>query len=611
MPGSAMIGNLAVNLTMETAAFLRGANIAQKRMESFRGKMVGIGAKVAAVGASMSAGLTAPLVLFGQSAFKAASDAAELDSAFAQTFGKMTGSMDAWAKATGDAMGRSTREIKDAANTFGIFFNTAMPPGKAAQMSQTFAKLAEDLGSFYNVDTDTAIEKLRSGLAGEAEPLRAFGVFLNEAAVKAKAAQMGIVGVNGALTDQQKIAVRAALILEQTTKAQGDVARTSSGTANQIRASKAAWEELQITVGTKLLPALTPLIEKLGAILTAFTSLSPTTQTWVVGIAAAVAVLGPVTTAIGGLVAASGMLLPLLVKMGPALVIVRTALLGLMANPYVLAGAALITGIYLAWTKWDKIVAIAKAVYEGVKAWIGDKLTAVLNAVRRPIDAVTGAFRTMWDKVVGHSYVPDMVDGIAQHFGRLQEEMVKPAEVAAQQVMQAFGDIAGRAIDDFGTAIADAALGTKSLADSFADMAKSIIHDLIEMTARFLIFRALAGIFGGAGAGLNNAGGLPAGWGGANPSTGPIGMASGGSGIFGGFGGIDRNILSLNGSPIARVSRGERFSVSPANDTQPVTVIQHNNFAGGAVTRDDLARMHQVTVAAAQRAVGERQRRAG
>jgi hypothetical protein len=44
----------------------------------------------------------------------------------------------------------------------------------------------------------------------------------------------------------------------------------------------------------------------------------------------------------------------------------------------------------------------------------------------------------MWDAVVGHSYVPDMVDGIRDHFARLDSEMVKPALEATRKVEEAF-----------------------------------------------------------------------------------------------------------------------------------------------------------------------------
>src|SRR3546814_8984316 len=87
---------------------------------------------------------------------------------------------------------------------------------KAAEMSQIFAQLAQDLGSFYNVDTETAIQKLRSGLSGESEPLRDFGVFLTEANVKAKALEIGLTGVGEELTEQEKILARNQLVLEAT-----------------------------------------------------------------------------------------------------------------------------------------------------------------------------------------------------------------------------------------------------------------------------------------------------------------------------------------------------------------------------------------------------------
>src|SRR3546814_10879060 len=101
-----------------------------------------------------------------------------------------------------------------------------------------------------------------SGLSGESEPLRDFGVFLTEANVKAKALEMGLTGVGDELTEQEKILARYQLVLEATKNAQGDVARTSDSTSNQMRRAAAAFEELRVAIGMKLLPVVTPLIEK-------------------------------------------------------------------------------------------------------------------------------------------------------------------------------------------------------------------------------------------------------------------------------------------------------------------------------------------------------------
>ncbi len=479
MASGSLIGNLAVNLSLETAAFQKGATYAQKQAANLQKKMQGIGDKLVVAGSKMTIGLTAPLAAFGISSFKAATDAAELQSSFDTTFGKMSGTMNKWAVATGNAMGRSTQEMQKAANTFGIFFNTAVDPAKAAAMSQTFSKLAQDLGSFYNVDTETAIEKLRSGLAGESEPLRAFGVFLTEAAVKAKAMELGLTGVGNALTEQEKIVARAALIYEQTAKAQGDVARTSEGTANQIRKSKAAFEELQVIVGTKLLPALTPLIEKLGAALTWFTNLPQPVQNVVLVMGALSAGLGPVLIVIGKL-------LPLVTALGPVFLALKTALIAariaaLAALPALVpflvplaALAAAVGAVYLAWKNWDKIGAIAERVYTAVKTWIVDKLNAVWDGLKTKIASVTNAFKDMYVAVVGNSYVPDMVGEIGQHMARLAGNMVNPAQDATMQTSDAFqalGDVAGEVM----RGLSDGLLGVAQKAESFGQLLKRVL----------------------------------------------------------------------------------------------------------------------------------------
>jgi len=70
------------------------------------------------------------------------------------------------------------------------------------------------------------------------------------------------------------------------------------------------------------------------------------------------------------------------------------------------------------------------------------------------------------------------------------------------------------------------------------------------------------------------------------PSLGGLfGFDSGGSFAVGGNSGIDRNILSLNGSPVARVSQGERIAIRPGGESGGMgTVInQVINVSTGVV----------------------------
>lgn len=439
---NAIIGALRVVFGADTAAFEKGATEVERRLAKTQKELASTADKFTSMGAKLTVGLTAPLTAFGVSSFKAASDAAELQSAFNQTFGAMAGAMNKWAEETGNAMGRSTQEMQKAANTFGIFFNTAADPAKAAAMSQTFAKLAQDLGSFYNTDTQTAIEKLRSGLSGESEPLGDFGVFLTEASVQAKAMEMGLSGVGNELTEQEKILARYQLILEATTNAQGDVARTGDGTANQIRKAQAAFEELQVVIGTKLLPVITPLIEKIGAAFEWFSQLPEPVQNVSLIFAGLATALGPIMLGIGGLVSGFSALLPVITALGPVLAVVKTAMLGLLTNPVILGAAAVIGGIYLAWKNWDKIEAIVSGLYKAVKAWMIDKLGAVFEWVVSKVRWVGDAFFKLYDAVVGHSYIPDMVDGIAEQMARLDGVMVDVAHKTTAKTAQAFKALA-------------------------------------------------------------------------------------------------------------------------------------------------------------------------
>jgi hypothetical protein len=59
-------------------------------------------------------------------------------------------------------------------------------------MSTKFVGLASDLASFNNTDPAQALDALRSGLTGETEPLKQYGINLNDAALKQEALRLGL-----------------------------------------------------------------------------------------------------------------------------------------------------------------------------------------------------------------------------------------------------------------------------------------------------------------------------------------------------------------------------------------------------------------------------------
>ena len=131
-------------------------------------------------------------------------------------------------------------------------------------MATTLTGLAGDLSSLHDVSVETALTALRAGLIGEAEPLRKLGILLDAATIKTKALEMGLIkNTKDALTPAIKSQAAYALILEKGTTAMGDFARTSDSATNVSKQLAGQWEQIQIQIGTALLPAFTALVTHL------------------------------------------------------------------------------------------------------------------------------------------------------------------------------------------------------------------------------------------------------------------------------------------------------------------------------------------------------------
>lgn len=142
----------------------------------------------------------------------------------------------------------------------GTLYNmtTSMGLSKDAsyELSTGLVALGEDMASFYNLSSEEAFTKLRSGLTGEAEPLKALGILINEQTVEQYAYATGIAKTGEKLTEQQKVLARYQAILAQTTNAQGDLARTLDSPANQMRIMMNDLKAASIEFGTALMPVV-------------------------------------------------------------------------------------------------------------------------------------------------------------------------------------------------------------------------------------------------------------------------------------------------------------------------------------------------------------------
>ncbi len=245
----AVIGEAGVALRPETGKF---ASEAERDIDA---KMPGIAGKAAGF-------FAAAFAVVGVGAFlgKAISEATDLGESASKVgvvFGSAAGQVEAFAATASSSLGITEAAALGATGTFGnLLRSTGLAEQAAADMSVGAVKLAGDLASFNNASPEEALDALRAGLVGEAEPLKRFGVNLNAAAIEAKAMELGLAGAGAELSDAAKATAAYAVIMEQTSLAQGDFGRTSDGLANQQRILKAQFGDLAADVGGLFVPAL-------------------------------------------------------------------------------------------------------------------------------------------------------------------------------------------------------------------------------------------------------------------------------------------------------------------------------------------------------------------
>lgn len=209
----------------------------------------------------------------GKASIDAASDMSEAQNKVNVVFGNSADDINAFAENAAQSLGLSESAALSATGTFGnLFTSMGMGQRAAADMSTDIVQLAADLGSFNNIGTDEALEKLRAGLVGEIEPLRSLGVNINAVMVQEKALAMGLAATTKELTAADKAQASYALILQQTTNAQGDFVRTADGTANSMKTTQATIDDLKASIGAGLLPVVASLAQQLTTTVGAITS---------------------------------------------------------------------------------------------------------------------------------------------------------------------------------------------------------------------------------------------------------------------------------------------------------------------------------------------------
>lgn len=413
--------------------------------------------KAAAKGSALGAGLGTlagqGIARLGQEAIaflgdstRASSDLAEAVNVTELAFGKTAASMDGWFTGSAKRIGMAESAAREfGAGVGGLLQNMGMAENQSAEWSKTLLTLSADMGSAFNTDPADAIQAIGAGLRGESEPLRRYNVMLSDAAIKAKAVEMGLYEGKGAIDNNARAQASLALIMEQTNKIQGDFTNTAEGNANAQRVAAAQVEDLQAKIGVGLLPVqekllgvvndAIPAIMGFGDGLATAAGWIQENEAWLVPLGAGIAVVTAglwafntaqaISTA-GGFVKWLGSL-----SAATSLAAAKQWLLNaaMFANPIglvVLALVALGVALAVAWNKSETFRTVVTGAWEGIK-----------GAAKSVTDWFTG---TAWPAVSGfldsmRKGFDGFVSGLAAWGNNLRDKVSAPIRWVGQHVL--------------------------------------------------------------------------------------------------------------------------------------------------------------------------------
>ena len=370
-------------------------------------KMKAVGDKMSSVGTKLSTAVTLPLVGIGVAATNMAMDAVESENLFEVTMGSMADEARQWSEETSKALGLNAYNVRE---NVAIYNSMLTSMGLTAQeslnMSEGLTQLSYDMASFYNLKPEEAFEKLKSGISGEAEPLKALGILVNDTTIKTYAYTNGIAKQGEELTEAQKVQARYGSILEATKNAQGDLGRTLDSPTNKIRIMKEQAQQIGIQFGQILIPILEKLIAVIKPLMDKFQGLSKEQQEAIVKIGLIVAAVGPIIMVIGKVISIVGTL---------------STLIGSVSGAMATAGGA--SGVL-----GTALTAITGPIGIVVAAIIG--LIAIFVTLYKNNEDFRNSVNTIWNSV------KDLISGVIESIKIMFQAFI----VLANQIWKSYGD---------------------------------------------------------------------------------------------------------------------------------------------------------------------------
>ncbi|MGL5152983.1 MAG: hypothetical protein ACRC7N_20690, partial [Clostridium sp.] len=278
-----------------------------QKLEASAKKWEEAGSKVQSFGNKLTIGVTAPLILAGKKTFDLASDMEENLNKVQATFKQNADEIIKWSDTTLKAYGIGKGSALEYTATVGDMLNgMGFAQNQVLGLSKQIVEMSADIGSFKNAEPEEVFKAITAALTGEREQLKKYGYVINDAILQEYAHAQGIKKKLSEMSLQEKALLTLSKIQLYATDAEGDFAKTSESSANSVKIFKESAKQLGATLGTELLPMLTPVIQSATEMVQTFANMDDETRKNIVQLGLLVAMVGPVTTGVGTMMKAYG-----------------------------------------------------------------------------------------------------------------------------------------------------------------------------------------------------------------------------------------------------------------------------------------------------------------
>lgn len=147
----------------------------------------------------------------------------------------------------------------------GYFYQLAdaisMPAQASSNLSLSLTKAANDIASLFNVDIETVVEDLASGMQGMSRAVRKYGMDIRTVTLQQTAYSLGITDSVENMSEANRMGLRFITMMRQAENAAGDFANTIEQPANQLRVFKEQMSQLGRAIGNLFIKPLTTALQ--------------------------------------------------------------------------------------------------------------------------------------------------------------------------------------------------------------------------------------------------------------------------------------------------------------------------------------------------------------